>query len=179
MATDIFAKIGAILGDRPDVKHKNEIDVLSWAWGVTQRGRWPTGWGAGGGQGELQRLHLHPSRRQGDAASEACATGTHIADTTITVRKAGKGQQEYLIIEMSDVLIRALHERRSRRAPSAEDVALQFAKVDLEYRPQKADGSLDRASTSSTTSRPTRWLDQDLAGSPSRRHVRGGPQNAS
>ena len=43
---------------------------------------------------------------------KACATGTHIPDGTITVRKAGKGQQEYLIIKMTDVLD---HERRDER----------------------------------------------------------------
>ena len=36
---------------------------------------------------------------------KACATGEHIKDATITVRKAGKGQQEYLIIKMTDVLV--------------------------------------------------------------------------
>jgi len=28
----------------------------------------------------------------------ACATGEHIKDATITVRKAGKGQQDYLVV---------------------------------------------------------------------------------
>ena len=35
----------------------------------------------------------------------ACATGEHIKEATITVRKAGKGQQEYLIVKMNDVVV--------------------------------------------------------------------------
>ena len=35
MATDIFAKIGDIKGESLDAKHKDEIEVLSFSWGVT------------------------------------------------------------------------------------------------------------------------------------------------
>ena len=75
---------------------------------------------------------------------KACATGEHIKEATITVRKAGKGQQEFLIIKMNDILITSVNPSVSSDAKfTAESVALQFAKVDLEYKPQKKDGSLD------------------------------------
>jgi type VI secretion system secreted protein Hcp len=75
---------------------------------------------------------------------KACATGEHIKEATITVRKAGKGQQEFLIIKMNDVIITGVNLSGAGDVPAtAEHVALQFAKVDLEYKPQKADGSLD------------------------------------
>ncbi len=35
MASDIFAKIGDIKGESADSKHKDEIEVLSFSWGVT------------------------------------------------------------------------------------------------------------------------------------------------
>ena len=35
----------------------------------------------------------------------ACATGQHLKDATITMRKAGRGQQDYLIIKLTDVLV--------------------------------------------------------------------------
>ena len=34
MATDIFAKLGDIKGESADAKHKDEIEVLSFSWGV-------------------------------------------------------------------------------------------------------------------------------------------------
>ena len=36
MASDIFAKIGDIKGESLDDKHKDEIEVLSCSWGVSQ-----------------------------------------------------------------------------------------------------------------------------------------------
>jgi len=73
----------------------------------------------------------------------ACATGKHIKDATITNRKAGKGQQEYLIIKMNDILITSVQPALSGAEGGVENVTLKLAKVDLEYRPQKPDGSLD------------------------------------
>ena len=50
MASDIFAKIGTIKGESTDAKHQGEIDVLSWAWGVTQSGSMAYGGGGGAGK---------------------------------------------------------------------------------------------------------------------------------
>ena len=45
---------------------------------------------------------------------------------------------------MNDVIITQRRARRQRRRrATAESVTLAFAKVDLEYKPQKPDGSLD------------------------------------
>jgi len=57
---------------------------------------------------------------------------------------------------MNDVIITAVAHGGTTAQPASETVTLAFAKVDFEYKPQKPDGSLDAASTSSTTSRPTR-----------------------
>ena len=46
---------------------------------------------------------------------KACAAGQHIKEATITVRKAGKGQQEFLIIKMNDVIITERQSERCRR----------------------------------------------------------------
>jgi type VI secretion system secreted protein Hcp len=66
-----------------------------------------------------------------------------IKDATITARKAGKGQQEYLIFKMNDILITSVQPALNGSESSIESVSLQAAKVDLEYKPQKPDGSLD------------------------------------
>ena len=45
---------------------------------------------------------------------------------------------------MNDIFITSVNPSGSGdAAATAESVSLQFAKVDLEYKPQKADGSLD------------------------------------
>ena len=145
MASDIFAKIGDIKGESPDDKHKGEIEVLSWSWGVTQSGTMAHGGGGGEGKANFNDFNFtHHIDKASPVLMKACATGEHIKEATITVRKAGKGQQEFLIIKMADIIITGVAPSGAGDgAATAEHVALQFAKVDLEYKPQKPDGSLD------------------------------------
>ena len=145
MPTDIFAKIGDIKGESLDAKHKDEIEVLSFSWGLTNGANIGAGGGAGAGKATFQDLTIvHTIDKASPLLMKACATGQHLKEATITHRKAGKGQQEYLIIKMSDVLITGVATSVAEDATSAaESVTLQFAKVDFEYKPQKADGSLD------------------------------------
>ena len=145
MASDIFAKIGDIKGESADDKHKDEIEVLSFSWGVTNSATIKTGGGGGGaGKATFQDLaFMHSIDKASPSLLRACATGLHIKEATITQRKAGKGQQEYLIIKMSDVIVTGVAIGDSSGGTSAENVSLAFAKVDFEYKPQKADGSLD------------------------------------
>ena len=60
MASDVFAKIGTIQGESKDVKHKNEIEVLAWSWGVEQSGSMAHGGGGGTGKASFHDLALHP-----------------------------------------------------------------------------------------------------------------------
>lgn len=144
MAADIFAKIGDIKGESLDDKHKDEIEVLSWSWGVTNAGTKPTGHGGGAGKASFHDLSFtHKIDKASPVLMKGCATGKHLKEATITHRKAGKGQQEFLVIKMNDVLITAVTDADSSEGDRLETVSLAFAKVDLEYRPQKADGSLD------------------------------------
>ena len=144
MAADIFAKIGDIKGESLDDKHKDEIEVLSWSWGVSNAS---TGQRGGGGAASKASFHDLSFTHHIDKASpgllRGCATGQHLKEATITHRKAGKGQQEYLIVKMNDVIITSVRNGDTDAGPHVESVSLAFAKVDLEYRPVKPDGSLD------------------------------------
>jgi type VI secretion system secreted protein Hcp len=145
MAVDIFAKIGDIKGESLDAKHKDEVEVLSWSWGVSQSGSSSPGGGGGQGKASFNDFNFtHHVDKASPVLMKACATGNHIKEATITVRKAGKGQQEFLILKMTDVIVTSVNPSGSGdSAATAESIALQFSKVELEYKPQKADGSLD------------------------------------
>ena len=143
MAADIFAKLGDIKGESLDDKHKDEIEVLSWSWGVTNAVAL-AGSGAGQGKANFRDLSFtHKIDKASPVLMQACATGVHLKEATITHRKAGKGQQEFLVIKMNDVIVTAIMDDDSSGGESAETVSLAFAKIDVAYRPQKADGSLD------------------------------------
>ena len=144
MASDIFAKIGDIKGESLDAKHKDEIEILSFSWGVTNSGSAATGSGAGSGKATFQDLVVvHNIDKASPDLMRACATGTHLKEATITHRKSGKGQQEFLVVKMNDVIITGVTHGGATGQPYSETVSLAFAKVDLEYKPQKPDGSLD------------------------------------
>jgi len=150
MASDIFAKIGDIKGESVDSKHKDEIEVLSFSWGVTNPANFKAGGGGGAGAGAgagkatfTDLSFLHAIDKASPNLLKACATGAHLKEATITHRKAGKGQQEYLIIKMDDVIITGVALADSSGVAGSETVSMAFAKVDLEYKPQKPDGSLD------------------------------------
>jgi type VI secretion system secreted protein Hcp len=145
VASDIFAKIGDIKGESLDDKHKGEIEVLSWSWGVTNPK--PVSMGSGGAAGKSTFHDLsftHKIDKASPSLLKGCATGQHLKEATITRRKAGKGQQEFLVIKMNDVVVTSVSES-DEGSSQVEMVTLAFAKVDVEYKPQKSDGSLDAA----------------------------------
>ena len=144
MAADIFAKIGDIKGESLDDKHKGEIEVLSWSWGLTHAGTTSGGGGGGAGKASFHDLSFtHKIDKASPVLMKACATGVHLKEATITHRKAGKGQQEFLIFKMNDLIVTAVATGDDGEGGQHETVSLAFAKIDLEYKPQKADGSLD------------------------------------
>ena len=144
MASDIFAKIGDIKGESLDDKHKGEIEVLSWSWGVSNAGEMRGGSGGGEGKASFRDLSFtHNIDKASPVLLQACATGVHLKEATITHRKAGKGQQEFLIVKMSDVIITGVAHGDTSDGGHAENVTLTFAKVDFQYKPQKPDGTLE------------------------------------
>jgi type VI secretion system secreted protein Hcp len=148
MASDIFAKMGDIKGESQDDKHKDEIEVLSVSWGVTNPGSMAYGSGAGEGKATFHEYSfVHKYDKASLVLMQACATGTPIKEVVITHRKAGKGQHEYLVTKMNDVIVTHVTQGGSGDGDHSENVSLSFAKVAVEYKPQKPDGSLDAAVT--------------------------------
>jgi type VI secretion system secreted protein Hcp len=145
-AVDYFLKLEGVDGESTDDKHKNEIDVESWSWGETQSGTHSGGGGGGAGKVVMQDFHF--VTKIGKASAKlllACATGEHIKSATLTCRKAGKEQQEFLIIKLSDLLVSSFQTGGSGHGDvvPTDQFSLNFAKIEFEYKPQKPDGSLD------------------------------------
>lgn len=146
MAVDYFLKIDGIDGESGDHKHKNEIQLESWSWGETQAGTHSYGGGGGAGKVSMQDFHfVMKVNKSSPKLMLACANGEHIKKATLTCRKAGKDQQEYLKIEMSDILVSSYQTGGSAAGDAIpmDQISLNFTKIEYEYKPQKADGTLD------------------------------------
>ena len=146
-AADYFLKLDGIPGESQDYKHKGEIDLESFAWGETNVA---PGHGPGTGAGKVAMQDFHFTARVNKASPAlflACATGKHIKEAILTARKAGKDQQDYLIIKLGDVLISSYQIGGAEAAGDVpmDQVSFNFEKVQYEYRPQKPDGSLGAA----------------------------------
>jgi type VI secretion system secreted protein Hcp len=156
---DAFLKLDGIKGESADAKHKGEIDIMSFSWGMSQTGVSATGGGGGAG-----KVHVHDFQitKKTDASSPLlmlnCASGAHIKEANFVVRKAGGEQLEYLKIKLTDVLVSSYKpsgaesqliglllpavdtaDKSSDEIPM-ENVTLNFAKVEFSYQPQGADG---------------------------------------
>jgi type VI secretion system secreted protein Hcp len=145
MAADFFLKIEGVEGESTDDKHKNEIDVESWSWGETQSGTFSGGGGGGAGKVSMQDFNF--VMRVNKASPKlmlACATGDHLKGATLTCRKAGGEQQEYMKITMTDLLVSSYQTGGSAGdVLPVDQISINFAKIEYEYKPQKPDGSLD------------------------------------
>jgi len=143
MAVDVFLKLADVKGESKDDKHKDEIEVLSWSWGVSNPVDARAGAGKGAGKANFGDLNfMHALDKASPVLMKACTMGDHFKDATLTSRKAGKGQQEYLIVKLKEVYVSSVQPSGSSEHPM-ESVSLVFGHIDLEYKPQKEDGSLD------------------------------------
>lgn len=143
MAVDMFLKLDGIKGESRDAKHKDEIDVLSWSWGMSNSGSAHVGGGAGSGKVNVQDVVV---TKYIDASSNAlllaCCNGKHIAKGLLTVRKAGGDEPvEYIKIDMADILISSVSTGGSGGEDRlTENLSMNFAKVKFEYTPQDEKG---------------------------------------
>ena len=143
-AVDYFLKIDGIPGESADSKHKDEIQLESFSFGNTQAGG--HGFGGGGGTGKAQFQDLHFSMHVNKASPKlflACATGEHIKKAVLVARKAGKDQQEYYKVTLTDLLVSSYQSSGAGGSPLPVDsVSLNFAKIEYSYSPQDEKGKL-------------------------------------
>lgn len=148
-AVDYFLKLeGSFEGESADSKHKGEIDVESWSWGETQSGTHSGGGGGGAGKVVMQDFHfVMKINKASPKLMLACADGEHIKKAVLTCRKAGKDQQEFLKITMEDLLVSSYQTGGSGHSDivPTDQISLNYAKIQFEYKDQKPDGSLGAA----------------------------------
>lgn len=147
MALDMFINLGAtIKGESRDKVQgpKGDVDVLAWSWGMSQSGSTHMGGGGGAGKANFQDLSF---TKYVDSASSALmvalAKGSHITEVVLMVRKAGEGQQKYILITMKEVIVTSVSTGGSGGEDRlTENVTLNFAEVKFDYTPQDSKGTV-------------------------------------
>ncbi len=143
MAVDMFLKLKGIDGESKDHKHKGEIDIHSFSWGMSQSGTFGGGGGGGAGKVSVQDLNVMKNVDKASCKLMACcATGEHIADGLLTVRKAGGKPVEYLKITLTDILVTGVNWSGSEGGGDSvnESLSLNFAKFKVDYEEQDEKG---------------------------------------
>lgn len=138
MAVDMFLNLGAnIKGETQDKAQKaaGDIDILAWSWGASNSGSFHTGGGGGAGKANFQDISFTKYLdKSSPAILIALAKGAHIPTAKLLVRKAGEGQQKYLEITMTKVLVTSCSTGGSGGEDRlTENVTLNFAEVKFEY----------------------------------------------
>jgi type VI secretion system secreted protein Hcp len=147
MAVDMFLKLDAIAGESIDKTHKGEIQILAFSFGATQSGS--THMGGGGGSGKVNFQDISFTKyidKSTPILLQMVANGKHFKEGILTVRKAGEHPLEYLKIKLNEILVSSYSSGGSGGEDRlTENVTLNFAKIDVSYSPQKADGTGDVA----------------------------------
>jgi type VI secretion system secreted protein Hcp len=128
MAVDMFLKIDGIDGESVASKHEKWIEVLSFSWGVSdtkaasQLGKAPR-------SGRVQISDFSIVKYMDKATPKLFAKvceGSHIADVSLAVVRAGGDQQEYLKIKLTDVLISGV-------APAGQSGQLPLEQISFSF----------------------------------------------
>jgi len=144
------AKHGPINAEAQDSTHKNEIEVLSWSWGMQGKGTLG-GVGAATGRATMRELRIvkHVDKAS-TALMSALRTNEVIKEGILTLRKTGTSKVEYLKITIQDGRVMTLDVEAGDESGAAtlrERVSFSFNKIAIEYTPQGGDG-MPQGSTS-------------------------------
>jgi type VI secretion system secreted protein Hcp len=142
MAVDMFLKLDGIKGESKDHKHKDEIHIESFSWGLSQTGAFGTG--GGGGAGKVSVHDISVTKFLDKASPELmlhCANGKHIKEGLITVRKAGEKPVEYLKIKLTDIIVSGVQHAGHGSDLLTESLTLNFSKFNLDYQEQDETGT--------------------------------------
>jgi type VI secretion system secreted protein Hcp len=136
------AKHGQINGEAQDDKHKGEIEVLSWSWGM--QGKASLGGGVASGKATMRELRIVKNvDKASTALMSALRTNEVIKEGILTLRKTGTSKIEYFKITIQDGRVVSLDVEAGDESGGStllERVSFSFNKIAIEYTPQGGDG---------------------------------------
>ena len=127
MAIDTHIKFDGVEGESSHEDHKGEIEVLSWSWGVNNvnAGAFSSGTGSGKGKATPNDFtFMHQYDKASPLLARRCADGKHFSKVTLTARKSGEGQKDFLVVKMKEVFITSVQPGGSSNGEVHESVSM-------------------------------------------------------
>ncbi|CNI23689.1 Hcp family type VI secretion system effector [Yersinia pekkanenii] len=151
---DYFLKIEGVDGESPDQNYPGWIQLQAWQWAEENAGRW--GFGSGGGSGKVEMKDFEFRMVSNKASPKLflmCATGDHVPQAKLVCRKSGTGQQDFLTVTFSNCLVSSFktvgnmpfgkgEQEETATVLPTDAISLNFARIEVEYKEQKNDGSM-------------------------------------
>jgi type VI secretion system secreted protein Hcp len=148
MAVDNFLFIENIPGESKDAEFAGQMELAGWNWSAIQPASFSSNSGGGVGKVTMRDFDFFmPVNKACPKLFLACANGEHISKAVLTLRKAGKEAQKFMIVTFKDCLISSITTSGSEGSdgmPTVQ-VSLNFTGITWEYKEQKADGTLGGA----------------------------------
>ena len=151
VAANYFLKFEPqIKGESMQDVYKDQIEILSFSWGVTQAGGYS--YGSGGTSAKANLHDFSVSFRMSPASPKLMqfsASGKHLDSAVFTALEASETPQKYLEITLTDVVISSYQTGGSGDDKPIESMTLNFAQVKQEYFKQDDSGVVTSAATGS------------------------------
>ena len=140
---DYFLKVDGIPGESADAKHKDEIDVLAFSWGLSQTGAAATGSGGASGRAVFDDLIVVAGASKASPQLWlACANGTHLKSAVLTCRRRDEAAVEFLTIQLTDVVITSYEVDGSEEEEPVDQISLSYGRIETKYTPADQTGKL-------------------------------------
>ena len=138
-----FVEIDGIKGESTDSKLPDAIDIKSFSFGVTNTAGGSTGGGGSTGRASFSSFHFNKLYdKSSPPLFAAAAAGKMFESATFSFRRTGENPQTFLTVKLSEVRVNEYQQGGTKEPPLLEDVGVSAGKIDIEYKPQNADGSL-------------------------------------
>jgi type VI secretion system secreted protein Hcp len=146
-AADIFLRIDGIKGEATQKDYKDQIEVFSWSFGLSRAvANAMTGAARAGKLCASDISIMKPFDRSSPGFMTNMATAKNIPTAKLSfTTNGGEVPQEFLTIELANVLVSSYQVSGSNEERPVDSVSLHFQTAKVSYKPQKPDGSLDAA----------------------------------
>lgn len=142
MAVDFFLKLDGIEGESADDKFKNQIKILSWSWGASQRSSVSGSGGSGAGKADLSDLSVMCDFDKATPLFfKSIGEGTHIKTGQLNAVKSGGKGKPYLKVDFKELFVTSVQMSGSSEIPTVS-VSFSYNEIKIDYSQQAEDGTL-------------------------------------